>query len=139
MMDLIPRDPSGNPAYPHQSMPELMLPPQQGVPASDGGILLRLRRRKLLFAFVFLLVLGLVTAAYMYLPPSYRAEASITVSPPERILASQQGADAAQTIGDPELFWRICDANRAMRPEDLTDVPGRRLVITLPEGVQGAS
>ena len=100
MMDLIPRDPSGNPAYPHQSMPELMLPPQQGAPASDGGILLRLRRRKLLFAFVFLLVLGLVAAAYMYLPPSYRAEASITVSPPERILASQQGADAAQTIGD---------------------------------------
>ncbi len=100
MMDLIPRDPSGNPAYPHQSMPELMLPPQPSAPASDGGILLRLRRRKLLFASVFLLVLGLVTAAYLYLPPTYRAEASITVSPPERILASQQGVDAAQTIGD---------------------------------------
>ena len=46
---------------------------------------------------------------------------------------------AAQTIGDPELFWRICDANRAMRPEELTETIGRRLVITLPEGVQGAS
>jgi hypothetical protein len=46
---------------------------------------------------------------------------------------------AAQAIGDPELFWRICDANRAMRPEELTETIGRRLVITLPEGVQGAS
>jgi nucleoid-associated protein YgaU len=46
---------------------------------------------------------------------------------------------AAQAIGDPELFWRIGDANRAMRPEELTGTVGRRLVITLPEGVQGAS
>ena len=100
MMDLIPRDPSGNPAYPHHSMPELMLPPQPSAPPADSSILLRLRRRKLLFLSVFLLTLGLVAGAYMYLPPSYRAEASITISPPERILATQQGADAAQTIGD---------------------------------------
>jgi hypothetical protein len=46
---------------------------------------------------------------------------------------------AASAIGDPELFWRICDANRALRPEELTETIGRRLVITLPEGVQGAS
>lgn len=46
---------------------------------------------------------------------------------------------AAAAIGDPELSWRICDANRAMRPEELTETIGRRLVITLPEGVQGAS
>ena len=44
---------------------------------------------------------------------------------------------AAQTLGDPTLFWRICDANRALRPEELTEVIGRRLVITLPEGVPG--
>ncbi len=46
---------------------------------------------------------------------------------------------AANYIGDPELFWRICDANNAMRPEDLTREVGRRLRITLPEGVPGSS
>lgn len=44
---------------------------------------------------------------------------------------------AAQYLGDPELFWRICDANTAMRPEDLTDTPGRVLRITLPQGIPG--
>ncbi len=42
---------------------------------------------------------------------------------------------AAHYLGDPEQYWRICDANRAMRPSDLTDVVGRRLRITLPEGI----
>jgi hypothetical protein len=42
---------------------------------------------------------------------------------------------AAQYLGDPEAFWRICDANSAMRPDDLTAVIGRRLRITLPEGI----
>ena len=42
---------------------------------------------------------------------------------------------AARYFGDPELFWRLCDANRAMRPEELTETIGRRLGITLPEGV----
>lgn len=42
---------------------------------------------------------------------------------------------AARTIGDPELSWRIADANRAMRPSALTDPPGRRLRITLPDAV----
>jgi hypothetical protein len=41
-------------------------------------------------------------------------------------------------LGDPEQFWRICDANRAMRPEELTATAGRRLRITLPEGIPGA-
>jgi len=40
-------------------------------------------------------------------------------------------------LDDPEQFWRICDANRAMRPVDLTARIGRRLRITLPEGVPG--
>lgn len=44
---------------------------------------------------------------------------------------------AAQFIGDPELFWRICDANRAMRPEELTETVGRLVSITLPEGIPG--
>jgi hypothetical protein len=40
----------------------------------------------------------------------------------------------ARYLGDPTQFWRVCDANRAMRPEALTDVPGRRIRITLPQG-----
>ena len=44
---------------------------------------------------------------------------------------------AAQYLGDPEQFWRICDANGAMRPEELTETVGRRLRITLPEGIPG--
>lgn len=44
---------------------------------------------------------------------------------------------AARYFGDPELFWRIHDANRAIFPEELTATPGRRLAITLPEGVPG--
>jgi len=46
---------------------------------------------------------------------------------------------AAQYLGDPELFWRICDANRAMRPAELTATVGRVLRITLAQGVPGPS
>jgi hypothetical protein len=42
-----------------------------------------------------------------------------------------------QYLDDPEQFWRICDANRAMRPDELTETIGRRLRITLPEGIPG--
>ena|SRR5437016_2793064 len=44
---------------------------------------------------------------------------------------------AAKHIGDPEAFWRIADANAAMRPEELTETTGRTLHITLPEGIPG--
>ncbi|MEK6406966.1 MAG: LysM domain-containing protein [Acidobacteriota bacterium] len=43
----------------------------------------------------------------------------------------------ARYLGDPLQFWRVCDANRAMRPEELTEEIGRRLRITLPEGIPG--
>lgn len=43
----------------------------------------------------------------------------------------------ARYLGDPEAFWRICDANGAMRPDELTETIGRRLRITLPEGIPG--
>jgi hypothetical protein len=45
---------------------------------------------------------------------------------------------AARYFGDPELFWRICDANAAMRPEDLMALPGVALRICMPQGVPGA-
>ena len=43
----------------------------------------------------------------------------------------------ATYLGDPEQFWRLCDANGAMRPDELTETVGRRLRITLPEGIPG--
>lgn len=44
---------------------------------------------------------------------------------------------AAQLLGDPEQSWRLCDANGVMRPEELTETPGGRVRVTLPEGVAG--
>jgi hypothetical protein len=46
---------------------------------------------------------------------------------------------AAHHLGDPLQFWRLCDANGVMRPEELTETIGRRIRITLPEGIPGAS
>jgi hypothetical protein len=43
----------------------------------------------------------------------------------------------ARYLGDPEQFWRVCDANGAMRPDELTETMGRRLRITMPEGIPG--
>jgi hypothetical protein len=44
---------------------------------------------------------------------------------------------AARYLGDPELFWRICDGNGALHPEELIAQPGRVLRITLPAGIPG--
>lgn len=44
---------------------------------------------------------------------------------------------AARLLGDPEMFWRLCDANGVMRPCELTETVGRRLRVTLPEGIPG--
>jgi hypothetical protein len=46
---------------------------------------------------------------------------------------------AAKYLVDPEQFWRLCDANRVIDPGELTDIIGRRLRITLPEGMTGVN
>ena len=70
------------------------------------------------------------------------------VPPPERFALLQEHnvteGDrldnlAAHYVGDPEQFWRICDANAAIRPEELTENVGRKLRITLPEGITGTT
>jgi hypothetical protein len=38
----------------------------------------------------------------------------------------------ARTLGDPEAFWRIADANNAMNPDDLTAEPGNSLRVPVP-------
>ncbi len=44
---------------------------------------------------------------------------------------------AAKYMNDPLAFWRIADANAAMRPQELTETIGRHVRITLPEGIPG--
>ena len=44
---------------------------------------------------------------------------------------------AAKYLGDPLLFWLICDANGALRPDALVETPGTVLNITMPQGVPG--
>lgn len=39
---------------------------------------------------------------------------------------------AFRLVGDPEQFWRLCDANREQRPVDLTATPGRRIRVPAP-------
>ena len=46
---------------------------------------------------------------------------------------------AAQHLGDPEIYYRLCDANGTLRPDELIETVGRRIRVTLPEGVPGAS
>lgn len=38
----------------------------------------------------------------------------------------------ARYLGDAEQFWRVCDANNAMQPRELTAEVGRRLRISFP-------
>jgi hypothetical protein len=38
----------------------------------------------------------------------------------------------ARTLGDPEQFWRVCDANNAMNPTDLVGEPGRAVRVPMP-------
>jgi hypothetical protein len=42
-------------------------------------------------------------------------------------------------FADAEQFWRLCDANAALHPQELTETPGRQLRVTLPEGIPGPS
>ncbi len=69
------------------------------------------------------------------------------VPPPERFELLQEHTVTqgdrldnvtARYLNDPEQFWQLCDANAAMRPDELTESVGRRLRITLPEGIPGA-
>jgi nucleoid-associated protein YgaU len=46
---------------------------------------------------------------------------------------------AFRYLGDAEQWWRIADANPVLDPDDLTATPGRRLRITLPDGVPGGT
>jgi hypothetical protein len=73
----------------------------------------------------------LVYLARRLLPPA-RSFATLSM----HVVTAGERMDliAGAELGDPQAFWRVCDANDAMRPDDLTADVGRRLRITLPEG-----
>ncbi|RKI64956.1 hypothetical protein D7X55_17120 [Corallococcus sp. AB049A] len=39
----------------------------------------------------------------------------------------------ARTLGDPEQFWRVCDANDVLNPFDVMEEPGAVVRIAMPE------
>ena len=65
--------------------------------------------------------------------PNFSTVAQHTVKQSDRL-----DLIAAKYLGDPLIFWLICDANGAIRPEDLLKTPGTTIAITLPQGVPGA-
>ena len=46
---------------------------------------------------------------------------------------------AAKYLGDPLLFWLVCDANGAICPNQLVATPGTTLNLTMPQGVPGGT
>ena len=45
---------------------------------------------------------------------------------------------ANQYLGDPQQYWRICDANGVKHPREITATIGAGIRITLPEGIPGS-
>jgi hypothetical protein len=88
----------------------------QTIALAEGKIVIYLRRR------------------FLPAPENFQLVQEHTVTQGERL-----DNIAARHLGDPELFWRIADANRAMRPEELVETVGRKLRITLPEGIAGTA
>ena len=59
-------------------------------------------------------------------PPLVRAEHMVTES-------DRLDNVTAIYLGDPEQFWRVCDANNALRPAEMEE-DGRRIVIPTTAG-----
>jgi len=60
-------------------------------------------------------------------PPAIAIQGEAATRQDERI-----DALAARTMGDPLLFWRLCDANLATDPQHLVGPSGRRLRLPVP-------
>ena len=81
---------------------------------SDGTMVVHLRRR--------------------FVPTSDR----FTVVQEHRVTAGERLDHLASTyLGDPEQYWRLCDANDTVRPDALVERLDTVVHIALPEGVTG--
>jgi hypothetical protein len=66
-------------------------------------------------------------------PPNFATIATHAVRQGDRL-----DLIAAKYLGDPLIFWLVCDANGAIEPADLVATAGTVLNITTPLGVPGA-
>jgi hypothetical protein len=62
-----------------------------------------------------------------------RAEDLQTLAHVTVVQADRLDLVSARTLGDPEQFWRICDASDAMNPPDLMSEPGKSVRVPLPQ------
>lgn len=62
-----------------------------------------------------------------------RADAMATLAEVTVVQGDRLDVITARVLGDPELFWQVCDANDAMDPDELTRQPGRVLRIAVPQ------
>ena len=81
---------------------------------SDGSSIAYLRRR------------------FIPLPNRYATIGEYTVRQND-----EPGIVAFRQMGDAEQFWRIADPNAVLRPQELTETPGKKIRITLSEGIPG--
>ncbi len=65
-----------------------------------------------------------------FLPPG---ESLPLLAETEVVQSERLDQITARTLGEPTHFWRICDANDAMNPLELTDETGRTLRVPLPQ------
>lgn len=73
-----------------------------------------------------------------YLRRRFIAQPAAFATLAEHTVAAGERLDqiAARWLDDPEQYWRICDANGVLDPDELL-VVGRRIRIALPEGLPG--
>lgn len=71
---------------------------------------------------------------YVYLRRRFLPAAESATVLAEHVVTQGERLDniTARYLGDPEQFWRLCDANGAMHPDELTAEIGRRLRIPMP-------
>ena len=75
------------------------------------------------------------TRAIRYIQRRFLTEAGTSVTLVEHTVEEGDRLDNLTTkyLGDPLQFWRVADSNETLRPEGLTDEPGQRVKITLPQ------
>jgi nucleoid-associated protein YgaU len=76
-------------------------------------------------------------ATVMYLARRIIPQASTYTALRGYVVAEGDRLDnlAAKFLGDPLLYWMICDANGTRDPDELTAQPGRTIVIPLAAGI----
>ena len=67
-------------------------------------------------------------------PASFTAIAQYTVAAGDR-----PDLIAFRFLGDPGQWWQIADANPVLDPRELTATPGRKIRISLPQGIAGSA